>query len=99
MERDIIEHYDFTCDVLKVGHHGSQTSTDSLFIQNVEPDIAIISAGKNNFYGHPHRSVMNTLKRYQAKTYETKNGAIMIKSFLKLQIIKTSNGEFDIIIL
>lgn len=99
VEKDIVEHYDFTCDVLKVGHHGSQTSTDPLFIQNVEPDIAIISAGKNNFYGHPHRSVMNTLKRYQVKTYETKNGAIMIKSFLKLQIIKTSNGEFDIIIL
>lgn len=99
VERNIIEHYDFTCNVLKVGHHGSQTSTDPLFIQNVEPDIAIISAGKNNFYGHPHRSVMDTLKRYKAKTYETKNGAIMIKNFLKLQIIKTSNGEFDIIIL
>ena len=62
-------------------------------------NLIIISAGKNNFYGHPHRSVMDTLKRYKAKTYETKNGAIMIKSFLKLQIIKTSNGEFDIIIL
>ncbi len=99
IEKEIIEHYDFTCDVLKVGHHGSQTSTDSLFIQNIEPDVAIISAGKNNFYGHPHSSVMNTLKRYHVKTYETKNGAIMIKSFLKLQIIKTSNGEFDIIIL
>lgn len=98
VEKDIIEHYDFTCDTLKVGHHGSQTSTDPLFIQNIEPKIAIISAAKNNFYGHPHSSVMNTLKRYQVKTYETKDGAIVIKSFLKLQIIRTSKGEFDIMI-
>lgn len=99
VEKDIIEHYDYTCDVLKVGHHGSQTSTDPFFIQNVEPEIAIISAGKNNYYGHPHQSVLDTLNRYYVKIYQTKNGAIQIKNFLMLQIIKTSEGEFDIILL
>lgn len=98
VEKDIIDHYDFTCDILKVGHHGSKTSTDPLFIQSVEPKYAIISAGKNNFYGHPHSSVINTLKRFNVRIYETQNGSIEIKIFLKLQIIRTSQGEFDIMI-
>ena len=96
VEKNIIQEYDITCDILKVGHHGSQTSTDPLFIQTVEPKIAIISVGKNNYYGHPHDSVINTLNKYKVKIFQTSNGAIQIKSFLKLQIIKTSKGEFDI---
>lgn len=99
VEKEIIQHYEFNCDILKVGHHGSKTSSDPLFIQNVKPKIAIISAQKNNYYGHPHASVINTLNKFQIKTYQTQYGAIQIKSFLKLKIIKTSDGEFDIMIL
>jgi competence protein ComEC len=50
-------------DVLKVGHHGSRTSTSEHFVQSVRPQYAIISAGKDNSYGHPHIEVMNTLER------------------------------------
>lgn len=48
-------------DVLKVGHHGSNTSTSTEFIEQIKPTYAIISVGKNN-YGHPAESVLNNLK-------------------------------------
>lgn len=51
------------CDVLKVGHHGSNTSTSDTFIKYLKPKEAIISVGKNNSYGHPHKSVLDILNR------------------------------------
>ncbi len=48
-------------DVLKAGHHGSRTSTGELFVHAVNPTYAIISAGKDNSYGHPHKEVVDTL--------------------------------------
>lgn len=49
-------------DVLKLGHHGSHTSSSSLWLQKVKPKWAIISAGKNNRYGHPHADIISRLK-------------------------------------
>lgn len=51
-------------DVLKISHHGSKTSTSEEFIKNVSPDIAVISAAKDNSYGHPHQDVLETLEKY-----------------------------------
>ena len=73
-------------DILKVGHHGSNTSTSKEFINKVSPKISLISAGKNNVYGHPHQITLQTLKN--SKIFTTKNdGAIKIN--LKNLTIKT----------
>ena len=69
--------YEIRSDVLKVGHHGSRTSSSEKFIAKVNPRIAVISCGKDNEYGHPHQETLETLKN--AEVYRTdKNGDIII---------------------
>ncbi len=48
-------------DILKIGHHGSRTSTDIDYVKAVSPDYAVISLGEDNSYGHPHKETINTL--------------------------------------
>ncbi len=62
---------DVSATVLKVGHHGSSTSTSYPFLREVAPEYAIISAGKNNDYGHPHEEVLSRLKDADAAVYRT----------------------------
>ncbi len=64
-------------DILKVGHHGSNTSTGERLIMLTTPKYALISAGENNRYGHPHIEVLNVLNKYNIKTITTiQNGTI-----------------------
>ena len=62
-ESDLVEKYgsELKCDVLKVGHHGSRTSTKAKFYKAVSPKIAVISCGEGNDYGHPHGETLKTL--------------------------------------
>ena len=59
------------CDILKVGHHGSKTSTSDEFIKYLRPKVGIISCGRDNSYGHPHAEVLTILKRYNVKIRRT----------------------------
>ena len=68
-------------DVLKVGHHGSKTSTSETFVEMVNPQYAVIQAGAGNSYGHPHEEVLEFLKNSKAEILGTYNlGTILIKS-------------------
>ena len=58
-------------NVLKVGHHGSTTSTCAQFLSAVSPDIAVISCGAGNKYGHPEQPVLERLLEAHVETYRT----------------------------
>lgn len=75
-------------DVLKLGHHGSHTSSSLLWLETVDPSVAIISAGKNNRYGHPSEEVISNLQSLGIKYFSTfQNGNIVFKTDGK-QLIK-----------
>lgn len=62
---------DLKSTILKVGHHGSRTSTSSSFVQAVMPTYALISDGKDNKYGHPHKETLDTLAKYGVQILRT----------------------------
>lgn len=68
-------------DVLKLGHHGSRTSTSVDYLKATTPRLGIISAGTNNRYGHPHKEVLELLKSYKIPYLSTQNsGTIKLYS-------------------
>ncbi|HEY8364260.1 MAG TPA: MBL fold metallo-hydrolase, partial [Haloplasmataceae bacterium] len=72
---------DLRADVLKVGHHGSSSSSSAAFVQAVSPKISIISVGKDNKYGHPSDAVIKRLISNGSLVYRTdKDGTIVVKS-------------------
>ncbi len=71
-EEDILRNrIDISADVLKVGHHGSKTSSSEAFIDAVSPEYAVISCEENNEYGHPHAATLNTLRSAGIKVFRT----------------------------
>ena len=78
-EKDILDKYNISdINVLKVGHHGSKTSSDKNFINEMDPIYSVISVGKNNRYGHPNKEVLNNLDG--SRIYRTdQDGSIMFK--------------------
>ncbi len=68
-------------DILKVGHHGSSTSSSKHFLDRVSPQIAVISCGADNDYGHPHKEVLQRLNKKNVEIYRTdEDGTIVITS-------------------
>ena len=78
-EKEIVNKYNLIdIDVLKVGHHGSKTSSGKEFINEINPKYSIISVGKNNRYGHPNKEVLNNLS--DSKIYRIDHdGSVMFK--------------------
>ena len=79
VEQDLIKKYNLQdIDVLKVGHHGSRTSSSKEFIDEINSEYSIISVGKNNRYGHPNKEVLEYLEN--SKIYRTdEDGSIIFK--------------------
>jgi len=67
-------------DVIKLGHHGARTSSTILWLEKVSPEIAVISAGKNNKYGHPHKELLERLSTLNIPYLSTENGNLIFKS-------------------
>lgn len=96
-EREMIRYWEEngrpSVSLLKVGHHGSSTSTSEDFLEYCSPQAAVISCGKDNPYGHPHENVIERLERYGCMIYRTdesgavsvyvRNGKIWIEESLK----------------
>ncbi len=85
-------------DVLKVGHHGSKTSSADEFIRAVAPVYSIISSGRDNKYGHPHKVTLDTLEKYDSVIYRTDtHGTIITKSNGKAITVMTNSANSNYI--
>lgn len=81
-EQDIIKTFeDITADVLKIGHHGSKTSSSGTFLEAVNPRFALISVGLNNSYNHPDEGVMDRIRNRNIEYFRTDlDGTIVVGS-------------------
>ena len=85
--------FDVKANLLSVGHHGSSTSTGKEFLSSVNPQLAIISCGKNNDYGHPHKETTESLKKNSVNYLRTdEQGSIVVNMNNNTLNITTSNG-------
>ena len=95
-EKEILDKYNLpNIDVLKVGHHGSRSSSSKEFINEINPKYSIISVGKNNKYGHPNKEILDNLK--ESKIYRTdEDGSIIFKiknNKLKIETCSPQEGR------
>ena len=98
IERQLMSEYDLKADVIKVGHHGSNTSSDPDFLDSLDCKIALISCGYKNRYGHPSVETLKTLENLHINTLCTSDcGSIAIYSLHHLSFLVTNDGMFGII--
>lgn len=79
--------------VLKVSHHGSHNGTDERLMRESRPEVAILSYGSGNSYGHPHREVLALLDEFDVMTYSTVNGDIIINTDGKTYTVKQEKSS------
>lgn len=82
IENDLIRSdYDIDVDVLKIGHHGSKTSSSEKFLNVTSPEFAIISSGARNTYSHPNKKILDRLEEFEIYTFVTSlDGDIAVSS-------------------
>lgn len=98
IEKQLMDTYDLKADVIKVGHHGSNTSSDTAFLDSLDCRIALISAGYKNKYDHPSTETLKTLDHLHIHTFCTStNGSIVIYSLHDFAFVVTNDGLFGII--
>lgn len=80
-EKEILDTYHLPkMDILKLGHHGSNTSSSEMFLKSLQPKVSFISVGKNNQYGHPSPQVLKRTEKIKSTVYQTeKVGSVEIK--------------------
>lgn len=98
IEKQLMDTYDLKADVIKIGHHGSNTSSDAAFLDSLDCKIALISAGYKNKYDHPSTETLKTLDHLHIHTFCTStDGSIAIYSLHHFAFIVTNDGLFGII--
>jgi DNA uptake protein ComE-like DNA-binding protein len=82
--------FDIDAEILRLGHHGSSTSSTTSFLETVSPEVAVYSAGTNNSYGHPHEEIVDRVKNMEIEPYGTDtHGNIILKTDGKTYDITT----------
>ena len=93
IESKLIEQYNVDSDILKLGHHGSNTSSSKSFLEQTSPKLALISSGYQNRYGHPSIEVLERLNTLGIDRINTADhGCIHLMSFQGLMSIDTGDG-------
>ena len=98
-EKDILDHYpSLKCDILKLGHHGSKTSSSDKFLDQVQPKLALISAGSYSIYHHPSEETIQKLLKRHIPYFNTKEeGDITILCFSHFNLFITSSFHIGLL--
>lgn len=79
VERELLDaNHDLRCDIIKLGHHGSSTSSSKEFLEAASPEMAVISCAEENDYGHPHRETLQTLRELDIPALYTYEGTVVL---------------------
>ena len=98
IEKQLLDMYDLKADIIKVGHHGSNTSSDEEFLNQLDCRLAIISAGYKNKYNHPSTETLKNLQSLNINTLCTNtSGSIAIYTLHHFGFVVTNDGMFGII--
>lgn len=94
-EEDLIASAIGDIDVLKVSHHGSRNSTSKYFVDTIKPEVAIISAGGNNTYGHPHKEVLDifNMNKIAVERTDIDGTQVLISDGITMELVSSDGCE------
>jgi competence protein ComEC len=94
-EDELARNFDLSgVDVLKVGHHGSHTSTSAFFVGELNPDVAVISVGKGNKYGHPHADTLKNLEGREVHRTDEEGEIRLITDGEEFKLLQKNNADY-----